>query len=192
MQIARSALRPVARLSTEAPLVARQVTSSCSKLPIAAARATTVPALSRAFTSTPIRQLLEEPTDPHPPSRLLRTPLYDFHVQNGGKMVEFAGWDMPLSYGSVGQSESRGLKSHARALLTRLHSRRTPSRSHSRGSLRRLSHASTSFHRSWRASLPFLAVPFVALGARTVDLDAFGPRQRPRWNHRRHDGHQAC
>lgn len=29
-----------------------------------------------------------------------RTPLYDAHVQAGGKMVEFGGWDMPLNYGS--------------------------------------------------------------------------------------------
>lgn len=34
-----------------------------------------------------------------------RTGLYDFHVKNGGKMVPFGGYDMPLSYGSVGQSE---------------------------------------------------------------------------------------
>ena len=27
-----------------------------------------------------------------------RTPLYDFHVAQGAKMVEFAGWDMPVSY----------------------------------------------------------------------------------------------
>ncbi|WOO82300.1 putative aminomethyltransferase, mitochondrial [Vanrija pseudolonga] len=35
--------------------------------------------------------------------KLKRTPLYDFNVKNGGKMVPFAGWDMPLSYGDVGQ-----------------------------------------------------------------------------------------
>jgi len=29
-----------------------------------------------------------------------RTPLYDAHVQAQGKMVDFAGWDMPLHYGS--------------------------------------------------------------------------------------------
>ena len=29
-----------------------------------------------------------------------RTPLYDAHVDAGGKMVEFGGWDMPLNYGS--------------------------------------------------------------------------------------------
>ncbi len=27
-----------------------------------------------------------------------RTPLYDLHVELGGKMVDFAGWDMPVNY----------------------------------------------------------------------------------------------
>lgn len=29
-----------------------------------------------------------------------RTPLYDFHLALGAKMVDFGGWDMPLHYGS--------------------------------------------------------------------------------------------
>ncbi|HYQ72750.1 MAG TPA: glycine cleavage system aminomethyltransferase GcvT, partial [Gammaproteobacteria bacterium] len=29
-----------------------------------------------------------------------RTPLYDEHVAAGGKLVDFAGWDMPINYGS--------------------------------------------------------------------------------------------
>ena len=29
-----------------------------------------------------------------------KTPLYELHVANGGKMVDFAGWDMPIHYGS--------------------------------------------------------------------------------------------
>jgi aminomethyltransferase len=31
-------------------------------------------------------------------SSLLRTPFYDFHVKAGGRMVDFAGWEMPLLY----------------------------------------------------------------------------------------------
>lgn len=31
----------------------------------------------------------------------LRTPLYDWHVQHGGRMVEFGGWDMPVQYSSI-------------------------------------------------------------------------------------------
>lgn len=29
---------------------------------------------------------------------LKRTCLYDFHLQNGGKMVPFVGWEMPVQY----------------------------------------------------------------------------------------------
>ncbi|KAJ3693606.1 hypothetical protein LUZ60_009086 [Juncus effusus] len=31
-------------------------------------------------------------------SPLKKTPLYDFHVESGGKMVPFAGWSMPIQY----------------------------------------------------------------------------------------------
>ncbi|OCH89257.1 glycine cleavage system T protein [Obba rivulosa] len=34
--------------------------------------------------------------------QLRKTPLYDFHVENGAKMVPFAGYSMPLAYGNVG------------------------------------------------------------------------------------------
>ena len=30
----------------------------------------------------------------------LKTPLYDTHVQQGAKIVDFGGWDKPLHYGS--------------------------------------------------------------------------------------------
>ncbi len=30
----------------------------------------------------------------------LKTPLYDTHVRQGAKIVDFGGWDMPLHYGS--------------------------------------------------------------------------------------------
>jgi len=32
---------------------------------------------------------------------LLKTPLYDWHVGHGARMVEFAGWHMPLQYTSI-------------------------------------------------------------------------------------------
>jgi len=32
---------------------------------------------------------------------LLRTPLYDFHIACGAKMVDFAGWEMPLFYRGI-------------------------------------------------------------------------------------------
>ncbi|TDL26486.1 glycine cleavage system T protein [Rickenella mellea] len=50
---------------------------------------------ARAFSST--SRALEE---------LRKTPLYDFHIQHGAKMVPFAGYEMPLSYGNVGQVAS--------------------------------------------------------------------------------------
>ncbi len=31
----------------------------------------------------------------------LKTPLYDWHVANGGRMVDFAGWSMPVQYTSI-------------------------------------------------------------------------------------------
>jgi aminomethyltransferase len=30
-----------------------------------------------------------------------RTPLYDFHVAHGGRLVDFAGWEMPVQYRSI-------------------------------------------------------------------------------------------
>ncbi|KAG1728731.1 uncharacterized protein EDB91DRAFT_1239320 [Suillus paluster] len=37
---------------------------------------------------------------------LRKTGLYDFHIDNGAKMVPFAGYKMPLTYGNVGQGAS--------------------------------------------------------------------------------------
>jgi aminomethyltransferase len=33
---------------------------------------------------------------------LLRTPLYQFHIEHGAKMVDFAGWEMPMWYSQSG------------------------------------------------------------------------------------------
>ncbi|KAJ3075086.1 hypothetical protein HDU98_009265 [Podochytrium sp. JEL0797] len=35
-------------------------------------------------------------------AHVAKTSLYDFHVKNGGKMVEFAGWSMPVQYSGLG------------------------------------------------------------------------------------------
>lgn len=45
-------------------------------------------------------------TRPDPPDTvarpmLKRTPFYDFHLKAGGKMVDFAGWEMPILYRSI-------------------------------------------------------------------------------------------
>jgi aminomethyltransferase len=34
---------------------------------------------------------------------LLRTPLHDWHAQHGGRMVDFAGWSMPVQYTSIAE-----------------------------------------------------------------------------------------
>ncbi len=40
---------------------------------------------------------MSEPEQTQAPNR---TPLYDKHLEAGGKMVDFAGWEMPINYGS--------------------------------------------------------------------------------------------
>lgn len=49
---------------------------------------------------TGVRQLSSGATE----SR--RTPLYDLHVANGGKMVNFAGFQLPVQYGTEGIAAS--------------------------------------------------------------------------------------
>ena len=34
-------------------------------------------------------------------SDLRRTPLRDFHATHGARLVDFAGWEMPVQYGGV-------------------------------------------------------------------------------------------
>jgi aminomethyltransferase len=36
-------------------------------------------------------------------TELLRTPLHDWHVKHGGRMVDFAGWSMPVQYSSIAE-----------------------------------------------------------------------------------------
>jgi len=47
-----------------------------------------------------------------PESQLRRTPLYDWHVHQGAKMVPFAGWEMPLWYTSI-SDEHRAVRGAA-------------------------------------------------------------------------------
>lgn len=44
--------------------------------------------------------MLARDNPPSPPSELKRTPLHALHVASGGKMVPFAGYDMPVQYGT--------------------------------------------------------------------------------------------
>jgi aminomethyltransferase len=40
-------------------------------------------------------------TSTAPSETLRRTPFYQYHVKHGAKIVEFAGWEMPMHYGSI-------------------------------------------------------------------------------------------
>lgn len=42
---------------------------------------------------------------------MLRTPLYQYHVDAGGKMVEYAGWEMPIMYGGIHEEHHQVRKS---------------------------------------------------------------------------------
>jgi aminomethyltransferase len=38
---------------------------------------------------------------------LERTPFYDFHVQAGGRLVDFAGWELPVMYKSIAEEHAQ-------------------------------------------------------------------------------------
>lgn len=44
-----------------------------------------------------------EPREPQNSMKdeLLKTPLYDLHLERGGRMVDFAGWSLPIRYGGI-------------------------------------------------------------------------------------------
>ena len=45
---------------------------------------------------------MPEPASNAPaPAQLKRTPFHEFHLSAGARMVEFAGWEMPLVYTSI-------------------------------------------------------------------------------------------
>ena len=47
-----------------------------------------------------------------PPTGPLKTPMYDWHVAHEGRMVDFAGWLMPVQYASITE-EHRAVREHA-------------------------------------------------------------------------------
>ena len=49
----------------------------------------------------------EEPAVPASTESLKKTPFYDFHVSAGARMVDFAGWLMPLVYTSIGEEHKQ-------------------------------------------------------------------------------------
>jgi aminomethyltransferase len=52
---------------------------------------------------TPVLAFLDVARTPsYPPAYMLkRTPFYDFHVAMGGRLVDFAGWEMPIMYRGI-------------------------------------------------------------------------------------------
>lgn len=58
-----------------------------------------IPRLGQAAPATACVRQLRHCSSEAP---LQRTVLYDFHVRHGGKMVPFAGYEMPVQYGSMG------------------------------------------------------------------------------------------
>jgi glycine cleavage system T protein (aminomethyltransferase) len=55
---------------------------------------------------------LSQPKDSYDPRRVKKTPLYDTHVKLGARLVDFAGWKMPLAYGSQVE-EHHAVRRHA-------------------------------------------------------------------------------
>ena len=56
---------------------------------------------------------MSDPTVPAPAPAPRRTPLYDLHVELGGKLVDFAGWSLPVQYPAGIMAEHRHCRTAA-------------------------------------------------------------------------------
>jgi aminomethyltransferase len=56
---------------------------------------------------------MTSPATSPPGGALKRTPFYDFHVSQGGRMVDFAGWEMPVVYRSIVEEHEQTRRSGA-------------------------------------------------------------------------------
>jgi aminomethyltransferase len=56
---------------------------------------------------------LSDPTVPTPGPALRRTPLHDLHLELGGKLVDFAGWALPVQYPAGIMAEHRHCRTAA-------------------------------------------------------------------------------
>lgn len=68
----------------------------CNRLPASGFRVCSVPLSLDAIEEPSYDEMYQEAT--FMPNR---TPLYDWHVAHGARMVDFAGWDMPVQYTSI-------------------------------------------------------------------------------------------
>lgn len=88
----RGLLQILPRLSSSSTASGNQLYAA----PAAVARCSTV--IGRGFASD---------------ADLRKTPLYDLHVEHGGKMVPFAGWSMPIQYKDSIMDATKHCRSHA-------------------------------------------------------------------------------
>lgn len=70
---------------------------------MAASRLATTARVGSAFSQ---RGAVRHGSGAAPAGDLKKTPLYDFHVANGGKMVPFAGYHMPVQYSNLSLADS--------------------------------------------------------------------------------------
>ncbi|EST10046.1 Glycine cleavage T-protein, C-terminal barrel [Kalmanozyma brasiliensis GHG001] len=115
---ASAVLRTATRTALPRHLAAR-VAASASTRSAAASVASSGPISPRQLHSSSVRaadtkgEAMSSPSAPLTDA-LSKTGLYDFHVKNGGKMVPFGGYLMPLTYGDVGQVASHHhVRTHA-------------------------------------------------------------------------------
>ncbi len=82
------------------------------------------------------------------PETLKRTPLYECHLEAGGRMVDFAGWEMPVQYAGVIE-EHRAVRTRGRPLRRLAHGRGAGARRRRRGAS-----CSASPPTTWRKLVP--------------------------------------
>lgn len=106
-------------------------------------------------------------------AELKRTPLFDFHKQNGAKMVPFAGWEMPLSYGTIGQSRFPPVfeMSSSGSLYLCRFSHCTRPRQDRCWTFRRVSYAPTRLYRRIVSRIPLLPLSFLSQLASSMVFD---------------------
>lgn len=61
----------------------------------------------------PVNDPTAPTSDLSQPHELKRTPLYDLHVESGGKLVDFAGWSLPVQYAAGIMAEHRHCREQA-------------------------------------------------------------------------------
>ncbi|KAJ5588975.1 hypothetical protein N7537_011653 [Penicillium hordei] len=100
---ARAATLNVPRISIGSTVLRRELSSAAIVRPTAR-RSLKANAPVAAIASRAVNQAVRYASNSSEP--LSKTQLYDLHVENGAKMVPFAGFDMPLQYADLSHVES--------------------------------------------------------------------------------------